>query len=187
MGARGDPKLLSRDVASCTYYSCADYLDEPPYLTKSVRNRFSEMEGPTGHQSEDSALRTDFFFSIQLSMFEDGDLNLQLLSCQNSAPRPEVCFLGAIVWRLSKRPGVGKVKLLSPRAENSPYLPPNSSYGFPGLYLVPDCRCWTARVKPSMRPADLVDLVARSGAKGRAGGSAPDPGRKAFSGYLFRG
>lgn len=61
-GDEGDLELLSRDVASCTYYSCADYLDEPPYLTKSVRSRFSGMEGPTGHQSEDSALRTDFFF-----------------------------------------------------------------------------------------------------------------------------
>lgn len=117
-GGEGDPKLLSRDVASCTRYSCADYLDEPPYLTKYVRSRFSGMEGPSGHQSEDSALRTDFFLS---SMFEDGDLNLQLLSCQNSSPRPKVCFLGAIGWRLSKRPGVEKVKLLSPRAENSTF------------------------------------------------------------------
>lgn len=66
MWDKGDPKLLCRHVASCTRYSCADYLDEPPYLTKYEWSGFSGMKDASGHQFEDSAaLQTDFFLLFQ--------------------------------------------------------------------------------------------------------------------------
>lgn len=66
------------------------------------------MKDASGHQFEDSALQTDFFgFNIlKLNIFEDSDLSLQSLSCQNSAPSPRVFFLRAIVGRAEQTPQV---------------------------------------------------------------------------------
>lgn len=151
-GGKGDPKHLSRDAASCarTDYSCTDYLEAPSYLTKYVWSRFSEMEGPTGHQSENPALRTDFFSSlIFLRIVIPAYSHCPVKTLLHA---PKFASLGAIVRKLSKSSWCRKIRrLLSPRTEKSFYLPTGSSHCFPGLHQVPDCKCRTARVEPTFR------------------------------------